>query len=195
MAMMRPRLSPAPRALASHVSVLLLVVVALAGGCSAGGADEPGGSDRAGESTITATADEVSGGPTGATDGTTDARSEGVSPSSDAAATVPEFCASYTTLVAAIREAASAAGDRADVVADLAAVLKEFAGRVPDTVPPAGLPTESWLAVVALAEEITRLPDRPTKAELDAVEDRLSGQERAAVEDAFHWFQEECAAT
>jgi hypothetical protein len=153
-------------------------LAAFVSGCSSD--DEP---DADGP-TVTATGEEESSGTP-----TTEASSTSADPP-DAVAAV---CAPYSAMVEAIQEAAGKSKDADAIAAEIGPVLKEFAAQVPDLEPPPGLPATTWQGVVALAAQIAQLPDQPTDAEIEAVEGQLSQEERAAVQDAFGWFQTNCA--
>ncbi len=179
----------APRApLAAVVPLLLLVAVAgSAGGCS-GGADVEGsgptvtatGPGRSSESPTKASVDEPPGSPS---------QTSGPSGRSDALAAV---CAPYVVMVRAIKNAAFSGGDPDQVAAALAPVMKEFAARLPDVEQPPGMPAAVWRGIEALASQILALPDRPTYAEIEAVESELSEREHDDVDAAAVWFRTTC---
>lgn len=173
----------------------VLLTAFLAGsvtGCSSD--DEP----NAEGPTVTATGRESTDDATDPTTGTpSDSPSEttttgATSATPDRQDLIAAACTPYTTMVTAIKDAASTSTDPDATAAQIGPVLKEFAAQVPALEPPPGLPAETWQGVVALAEQITKLPARPTDAEIEAVQDQLSEQEQGAIEDAFSWFQTNC---
>jgi len=177
MAEMPPSLRPIRAGLAPLLLTVLLV--ALAGGCSS---DAEDGSDTDG-TVVTATAPEESGSGS-ATDATDGRGSRPAQP--------PAACAPYVAMVEAIKAAATTSDDPDEVAAEIGPVLKEFAAVVPTLQRPRAISADTWRGVVALADEIGKLPDPPTDAEIEAVEGRLSDAEKDAVKEAFGWFQTSC---
>jgi len=180
--------------LVAAVPLLLLTSVVLStAGCSAGADD----SETSGP-TVTATGSEEP--TTGSTDEPsdepgdepTDEPSEPTSTASELTAAVAAVCTPYAAMVGAIQDAASTSTDRDEVAAAIGPVMKEFAARVPDLERPPGISPATWHGVQALAARILELPDEPTYAEIEGVEDQLSSQEREAVEAARDWFLSNC---
>lgn len=186
MAEMRPPLRPIRAGLVPLLVTVLLGT--LVGGCTSDADDGSDASD-ADATAVTATAPEEpeSESATDGTDGTdgTDARKS-------RPAQPPAACAPYVAMVEAITAAASTSDDPDEVAAEIGPVLKEFAEVVPTLKRPGGISAETWRGVVALAAEIGKLPDPPTDAQVEAVEGRLSDAEKAAVKEAFGWFQATC---
>ncbi|WP_183096144.1 hypothetical protein [Nocardioides stalactiti] len=182
---MRPRLrSP----FASLLPVLLMAALtATVGGCSRDAGTDAGGP------TVTATGPDESGSPTeGTVDAPTDAEGTTDTPSSDLPEAVSAVCEPYTVMVEAIQTAAVTGADPDEIAARIAPVMKEFAAEVAELDRPPGMPEEVWDGVEALAERILALPDRPSDAEIEAVERQLSPEERGAVEAAAGWFKDNC---
>ncbi|WP_183100353.1 hypothetical protein [Nocardioides pelophilus] len=185
---MRPVLAP----------LLLMVLVTglvsgLVSGCSAD--DDPGdsgptvtatGSDDSDESTAEPSSAEPSTGPD---DGETQ-EPTGTADLPDAAAAV---CTLYSAMVSAVQDVALSYTDPDDIAAAIAPVLKEFAAQVQALERPPGVSVEIWNGVAALAERILALPDRPTDAEVEAVERQLTPQQRDAVASAYSWLKSTCA--
>ncbi|MDZ5619557.1 hypothetical protein SFC88_01890 [Nocardioides sp. HM23] len=172
--------------LATLVQLLLLVpVTAVTGACSSGTDVEDGGP------TVTATGpDESTSAPT---DEPTDAETdEPTSTPSDLPAAVAAVCAPYAIMVRAIKNTGFSGADPDDVAAELAPVMKEFAARVPDLERPRGMPPGAWRGIEALAVRILALPNRPTYAEIEAVERDFSEQERDDVDAAADWLRTNC---
>lgn len=196
---MRPSLAPSLRPIRSGLVPVLLMafLVPLVGGCSSDAdpadaavtatapadtpsdtpADTPADTPSDSANSDETRTDTANGGPTG-------------TPTDRAVAAV---CAPYLAMVSAVKDAASRSEDADEVAAEIGPVLKEFAAEVPALDRPDGLPEETWRGVVALAEQIARLPERPTDAEIEAVEGQLSPEEQAALADASSWFQTNCA--
>lgn len=185
MAVMRLPLRPI---LAGLVPVLMMALLAtLVGGCSSDAEPDADGP------TVTVTGDE------GTTSTSTDTTGSPPDPATEAPSTPPDrldpveaVCAPYAAMVSAIKEAASSSTDADEVAAEIGPVLKEFAAQVPGLEPPPTLPDETWQGVVALATHIADLPAEPTDAEIEAVEGKLTEEERQALDDAFIWFQTNC---
>jgi hypothetical protein len=177
---------PALRAIL--VPLLLLVPSgALLDGCS-GDADMDGNGP-----TVTATApDESSDTSTAADPLQSEDATDEPTTTSDLPDAVAAVCTPYAEMVTAIKDAASGSTDADAVAAEIAPVMKRFAAQVPDLERPSGIAPSTWQAVQALAAHILALPDRPTKAEIEAVEGQLSARERDGVEEAFTWLQTNC---
>jgi len=176
--------------LVAAVPLLLMISVVLStAGCSAGADD----SETSGP-TVTATGSEepTSGSTDEPSDEPTDEPSEPTSTTTELPAAVAEVCTPYAAMVGAIQDAASTSTDRDEIAAAIGPVMKEFAARVPDLERPPGLSAQTWHGVQALAARILELPDEPTYAEIEGVEDQLSSQEREAVEAARDWFLSNC---
>ncbi|RHW25781.1 hypothetical protein D0Z08_17180 [Nocardioides immobilis] len=176
--------------LATLVPLLLLLPTAvLTGGCS-GDSD----ADDDGPSVVATGPDEQ---PTDeGTDGTSDPTDEPTDEPTSAPPDLPDavaaVCTPYAEMVSAIKEAADSTTDRDAVAATIGPVMKEFAAQVPDLRRPPGLSERAWRGVGALAELVLELPDEPTYAEIEAVEGKLSPDQREAVGSAFDWFQSNC---
>lgn len=170
------------------VPLLLVAVVAgLASGCSS---DADGGSDDG--PTVVAT------GPHPSSNGPSDDTSAPLTdaPSSTSAgreAAVEAVCTPYSIMVDAIADAAQHGSDREQIAAAIAPVLKRFAAQVPDLDRPPGVTAQTWAGVLALAERIDALPAHPTSAEIGAVEQGLTAQERQAFKDAAAWLGTHCS--
>jgi hypothetical protein len=95
-------------------------------------------------------------------------------------------------MVAAIEDAAQDSSDPEEIAAAIAPVMKRFAAQVPDLPRPPGMSPATWAGVVALAAQIRTLPDQPSSAEIDAVQQRLTVEQRQAVEAAAAWFKSSC---
>lgn len=176
MAVMRP----ARRLPLATLVPLLLFVGVLACACSTGTDVADGGP------TVTAT------GPTSreqASGPTTSVPTQVPTRVPDAVAAV---CGPYVELVRAIKNAAFSGAGPEEIAAAIAPRLKEFAARVPGLDRPPGISTATWRGVEALADRILSLPGRPTRAELEAVEEELSDQERDAFRDGAAWLREHC---
>lgn len=179
---MRPILAPL------LLTVLVTGLVSgFASGCS--GADDPGESGP----TVTATAsdapDEEPGEPTTADD-EEPTEPSGTSDLPEAAAAV---CALYSAMVDAVQDVALSYTDPDDIAASIAPVLKEFAAQVQRLERPPGVSVEIWNGVAALADRILALPERPTDAEVEAVERQLTPEQRSAVASAYNWLKTTCA--
>lgn len=178
---------------ASLAPLLLVLVTVLASGCSSRGDTEDSGP------TVTATAPESSaesstevekGSPS--TETSAAASLEPSDPPSEVPASVAAVCAPYSAMVDAVQEAALSHTDPDEIAAAIAPVMKEFAAQVPDLERPPGVSAEVWRGIEALAERILALPDRPTDAEIEAVEDQLTVEQRNAVAAAADWFRATC---
>jgi hypothetical protein len=177
--------------LATLVPLLLLVpVAAITGGCSSGAEVEDGGP------TVTAT-----GPQDDATDEPSDEPSDQVQESAPTESTstptqVPEsvtaVCGPYVEMARAIKSAGFGGADPDELAAAIAPVMKEFAAQVPTLERPPGVSAATWRGVEALAERILALPDHPTYADVEAVEDELSEQEWDAVRAARDWLSDNC---
>jgi hypothetical protein len=182
---------PALRSPFLSLTALLLLVplVVLVGGCSSDA--DPDGDGPA----VTATGPHESTDPTAGADDTEspDQPTDGTTTADELPDAVAAVCAPYSLMVSAIQEAATSSTDPDAIAAEIAPVMKEFAAQVPDLERPPGMSAATWRGIEALAAEIVALPDAPTRADIEAVEDRLSPQERAGVEDAQEWFRENCA--
>ena len=184
--------------LAALVPVLLLVpVAALATGCSGDSdADDDGPSVVAtgpDEQATDSPTDGASDSMDGATEATTDAPTgDPTSPPPDLPDAVAAVCTPYSEMVSAIDDAAASSADPDAVAAEIGPVMKEFAAQVPDLQRPPALSATAWRGVGALAERVLELPDEPTYAEIEAVEGKLTEEQRDAVESAFDWFQSSC---
>jgi len=185
MAVMRTALrSP----LATLVPLLLLVpATVLLGGCSSGDdVDDQG-------PTVTAT------GPRGPGDTPTEGMTE-AAPSdgpttarTDPPAATAAVCGPYLEMARAIKSGGFSGAGAEEIAAAIAPAMKEFAGRLPTLERPPGMSAATWRGMQALAVRILDLPDRPTYAEIEAVEDQLSEQERDAFEDAADWLRTNCS--
>ncbi len=174
-------------ALRSMIVPLLLLVptAALSHGCSADADMDDSGppvTATASDQQTSEEADEVTEGPT---DDPTSAPAE-------LPEAVAAVCTPYAEMVSAVKAAAVSSSDPDAVAAKLGPVMKKFAAEVPDLQRPPGIPSSTWRGVQALAARILELPDRPTNAEIEAVEGKLSADERDAVAAAFTWFQTNC---
>lgn len=157
----------------SLAALLLLVpVLAFAGGCS--GTDGDAGPSGP---TVTAT------GP----DETSDTAVV------DEPDPLTQVCAAYAAMVTAVRHAAASSSDPEEIAAEIAPVIKEFAAQVPALERPSGLPAATWSGIEALAARVVALPDAPSRAEIEAVVDDLTAEERSAFDDAAAWLKEHCA--
>ena len=103
------------------------------------------------------------------------------------------MCGPYIVMVRAIKNASFSGADPDEIAAEIAPVVKEFAARVPDLERPPGMSAATWRGVEALAERILELPDQPTYAEIEAVEGKLSDEEREAVDTAAVWLRTNCS--
>lgn len=172
--------------LATLVPLLLLLPAAvLTGGCS-GDSD----ADDDGPSVVATGPDEQS--TDESTDGTSDPTDEPTSTPPDLPDAVAAVCTPYAEMVSAIKEAAGSTTDRDAVAAAIGPVMKEFAAQVPDLRRPPGMSAATWGGVGVLAERILELPDEPTYAQIEGVEEQLSEDEREAVESARDWFLATC---
>lgn len=171
---------------ATLVPLLLLVPVAAStGACSSGTDAEDSGP------TVTAT------GPDRSTDSSTD---DGPSDRSDqptsAETALPDavtaLCTPYAAMVEAVEDAAAGTRDREAIAAEIGPVMKEFAAQLPSLERPPGLSQATWQGVQALARRILELPDRPSNAEIEAVEGDLTEQERDALKTAADWLRTNC---
>lgn len=178
--------------LAGLVPWLLLVPVsASTGGCSSDGEADGNGP------TVTAT------GPTSArTEAPTDDATPPPTdePTDESSITPPEApdavaaaCTPYAAMVDAIDDVETGSADYDAIAAEIGPVMKEFARQLPDLERPPGMSAATWRGVLALAERILALPDQPTNAEIEAVEDELTEQEREAVQVAADWFKRNCS--
>lgn len=191
MAVMRPTSRLTVPGLASLV--LLALLAALVGGCS----DGAGSEDARPKVTATGPHDPTTGSAASSspTEGETDeptGTTEPTSSPSDLPDAVSAVCTPYAVMVSAIQDAASSSSDPDQVAAAIGPVMKEFAAQVPDLERPPGMSATTWHAVEVLAERILALPDPPTNAEIEGVEQQLTPAERDAVEQAAAWFKANC---
>jgi hypothetical protein len=114
------------------------------------------------------------------------------SPATEARSDVPAACTAYSVMVAAIEDAAQDSSDPEEIAAAIAPVMKRFAAQVPDLPRPPGMSPETWAGVVALAAQIRTLPDHPSSADIGAVQQQLTVEQRRAVEAAAAWFKSSC---
>lgn len=156
--------------------LLLVVATALLSGC--GGDTDARGAGP----TVVATGPHTSTSVPTVPASSATARTEGV----------PAACAPYSRMVAAIETAAQQSSDPEEIAAAIAPVMKRFAARVPGLPRPPGMSAATWAGVVALAGRIRTLPAHPTSADIDAVEQQLTADQRKAVEDAAAWFRSSC---
>lgn len=167
---MRPTLLPL---------LLMVVAAALLGGCS-------GDSDAGGGPPVVAT------GPHSTSPTTPTRVSAPTSPATGSGPGMPAACRAYSVMVAAIEDAARSTSDPEEIAAAIAPVMKHFAAQVPDLPRPPGMRPATWAGVLALAGRIRTMPAHPTSADIDAVEQRLSAEQRQAVEAAAAWFKSSC---
>lgn len=157
------------RRVASAVAVLALGVAGLAG---CGGSDD----ERSADATPTAPL-EV-------------APSEAAS-DTEAPENVGDFCAPFIEMVSALDQV-DYNGSDAEQVAAMTPIMQEWAAQIADLAHPEGLPGASWKAVNQLADRLLDLPEAPTPAEFDAVEGEMSDAQKAALDDAYTWFDSSC---
>ncbi|KAA1427909.1 hypothetical protein [Nocardioides antri] len=178
---MRLLRSPAPGVTPVVLLVVLAGLAGLVGACSTDG-DDAG--DDAGA---------TAGAEVAATDPTDEA--DPTDPSDDASTmsdSVAAVCVPFSRMVTAIKGAATEHSDPDQVAAAIAPVMKEFAALVPDLERPQGMSASTWRGIRALADRILELPERPTNAEVAAVERQLTPEQRAAIGVAADWFKTRC---
>ncbi|HWJ81750.1 MAG TPA: hypothetical protein VNS55_05890 [Nocardioides sp.] len=161
-------------------AVVLAGVAALAvGGCSDGGS---GGPSAAASSTPASSVPPL---PEITVDPSEAAADPGAPPS------VGEFCAPYVAMRRTI-EAIDYGADDAQVAAQLAPVMREWAAQVPDLAHPPGIDQAVWDGLQLLARRILALPEEPTLDDIEGVEDDLDGRDRRLIVAASSWFADNC---
>lgn len=174
---------------AALVPVLLLIPAAAVGGCSADGEQVVGSGP-----TVTATGPEAapSSAPSSAPSPAQSSEDVDTSSPSGPRDRLAAVCGPYVVMVRAIKNAGFSGADPDQVAAGLAPVMKEFAASLPKLRRPPGMPVAVWRGIEALAAQILALPDRPTYAQIEAVEGELDEQEHDDVDAAAAWFRTTC---
>ena len=115
----------------------------------------------------------------------------GGSAASGRPASVAEFCAPYVEMRQAL-DALDYSGDADTIAAELAPIMRTWAEQLPGLQRPPGIEDDVWVGLRLLAKRILRLPARPTRRQLDAVEGNLTEDERRLITDAGNWFEANC---
>lgn len=168
-------------------AVLLLVPAFVTVGCGADDDPEQHGPTVTATGPETATTDpsaDQSTSPDDAPDGTT--------APTELPDSVAALCAPYSVMVTAVKDATSGSADPDEIAAEIGPVMKDFAAQVPDLERPPSMPPATWRGVQALAAEIVDLPDEPTLADIEAIEEQLTPADRAALQDAADWLRSTC---
>ena len=165
-------MTPPRAARTSVASVCVILAVFLTAGC--GGSD---GSDGSGGSRGS------DGAPAGSSTG-----------SGGPAAAVAAFCAPYVRMRQAL-EALDYSGDADAIAAEMGPVMRAWAEALPGLERPPGIAEDVWVGLRLLAKRILRLPARPTRRQLDAVEGDLTKDEQRLITGASNWFAANCDLT
>jgi hypothetical protein len=104
---------------------------------------------------------------------------------------VAAFCAPYVQMRQAL-EALDYRGDPDRIAAEMAPVMRAWAEQVPDLERPPGIADDVWVGLRLLAKRILRLPLRPSRRQLDAVEGDLTRDEQRLITEASDWFAANC---
>ena len=159
------------------IALLAGLSASLLGGC---GGDDPGDGDAAASS---ATAAESS---SAAEESTAEESAASAGPAA-------AWCDTYTTMVAGIEQLGR--DDPADELAvQITDLLRTWAEQVQADGRPPGIDDAAWAGLDLLTERVLELPARPTMADLDAVEQELSAEQKDAISDAQQWYERTCAA-
>jgi hypothetical protein len=79
------------------------------------------------------------------------------------------------------------------VAAEMGPIMKEWAATVADAEQPPSMDDRAWDGLQTLTDRISDLPDEPTQADIEGVEDDLSDADEDNVDAAGQWFESTCA--
>lgn len=108
-----------------------------------------------------------------------------------APASVGEFCAPYVEMRRTLGRI-DYTGDDDAVAAQMAPVMRAWAEQVLSLDRPPGIDDDVWNGLQLLAKRILRLPEEPTRRQLDAVEGDLTRSDQRLITRASDWFAANC---